>query len=111
MIPTAAEIAALPALARAALAARCAERVLPLTGRCECAASVEDAIATATVAILRVSPKPGELVLIRYDFERLRKLAKLNNWTDETPVPADVFGPMWPGRMPKWAREPKKPRE
>jgi hypothetical protein len=107
MIPTAAEIAALPALARAALAARCAERVLPLIGRCDCAASVEDAIARAALAILRVSPKPGELVLIRYDFERLRKLAKENNWTDETPIPADVFGPMWPGRIPKWAREKK----
>jgi hypothetical protein len=111
MLPGADEIARLPAQARAALAARCTLRVLPLTGRREPAASAEDAIAAAAVAILRVSPRPGELVLIRHDFERLRRLAKANGWTDQTPVPPEVFGPLWPGRVPKWAREKPKPRE
>ena len=112
MLPSAEEIASLPRLARVAFAARCAARVQPLTGRADPTGQSPDAaVAAAAVTILRVSPKPGELVLFRHDFERLRRLAKANGWTDETPVPPEVFGPLWPGRVPKWAREKHKPRE
>ena len=38
---------------------------------------------------------------------RLKRLAREQKWTDDTPVPPDVFGPMWPeGVEPYWAVEP-----
>jgi hypothetical protein len=43
-----------------------------------------------------------QLRRIRRDFDRIAHLAKTNGWTDETPVPADAFGPMWPNRAPDW---------
>ena len=31
-----------------------------------------------------------------------------NGWSDDTPVPPEVFGPLWPeGRVPKWAKKGK----
>ncbi len=36
------------------------------------------------------------------DFERLRQLAEHEKWTDDTPVPPSVFGPMWEGTPPAW---------
>jgi hypothetical protein len=111
MLPSEAEIATLPRLARVAFAARCTARVQPLTNGAVHAGEPPDAVAAAAVAILRVSPRPGELILFRHDFDRLRRLAKANNWTDDTPVPPEVFGPMWPGRVPKWARQTNEPRE
>jgi hypothetical protein len=110
MVPSEAEIEALPRQARVAFAVRCARRVQQLTGRPDPDGDALAAVAAAAVAILRASPKPGELVLIRHDFERLRRLAKANGWTDDTPVSLEVFGPLWPGRVPKWARETNEPR-
>ena len=70
------------------------------------------ASATAAGAILLVSSDPADLRTIRVDFERFRWLAKKHKWTDDTPVPPDAIGPLWPPRRaPKWARETKKPRE
>jgi hypothetical protein len=47
---------------------------------------------------------------IRRDFDRLVYLAKTHAGTDDTPVPPDAFGPMWPeGRTPDWAKEPPAP--
>ncbi len=104
VLPTAGEVAALPRGAGAAFAARCAERVAPLVQLGEC----EDAAGCAALAILRAAPDPRDLMFIRRDFERLRRLAKANGWTDDTPVPPEVFGPLWPeGYVPKWAREAK----
>jgi hypothetical protein len=60
-------------------------------------------VAAATVE----TPLARQLRCIRRDFDRLVHLARKNNWTDETPVPASVFGPMWPkGLTPAWAGEP-----
>ncbi|MCI0704682.1 MAG: hypothetical protein L0241_26805 [Planctomycetia bacterium] len=65
----------------------------------------------ATRVILLTSSHPQNLLVIRRDFERLRKLAKKHNWTDQTPVPPEMFGAMWPKtRAPKWAKETHKPR-
>ena len=37
------------------------------------------------------------------DFERLQQwLAKQEKWTNDTPVPQSVFGPMWEGTPPEW---------
>lgn len=46
----------------------------------------------------------GQAVL--RDFGVLRGLAREQSWTDDTPVPAEVFGPMWPeGRPERWPDE------
>jgi hypothetical protein len=66
----------------------------------------------AAEAILRVSGDPRDLRAIRQDFERFRCLAKKHKWIDDTPVPPDAVGPLWPpGRTPKWAQETNEPRE
>lgn len=53
------------------------------------------------------TPVHKQLRCIRRDFDRLVFLAKKHNWTDDTPVPQEVFGPMWPeGLTPEWAMEP-----
>lgn len=44
----------------------------------------------------------GHLTSIARDFDRLQRLAKRENWTDETPVPPSVFGPMWEDPPPAW---------
>jgi hypothetical protein len=38
---------------------------------------------------------------IRRDFDHLAQLAEVRRWTDDTPVPPDVFGPLWPEGAPK----------
>lgn len=53
------------------------------------------------------SPLTAQLRCIRRDFVRLQRLARKEKWTDDTPVPPGVFGPMWPeGVEPYWAAEP-----
>jgi hypothetical protein len=73
--------------------------------------SAADAALNAVEVILRVASDPRDLLFVRRDFDRLCSLVKVNGWTDKTPVPPDVFGPLWPGRVPKWAREANGPRE
>lgn len=53
------------------------------------------------------TPLTAQLRCIRRDFARLKRLAREQKWTDDTPVPPGVFGPMWPeGVAPYWAAEP-----
>jgi hypothetical protein len=108
LVPTADELAQLPRLARLAFAERCARRVQPV--RPDGIGTPGDAaraiFETATIA----SPLTSQLRCIRRDFVRLKKLAHKEKWTDDTPVPPDVFGPMWPeGLEPYWAVEPPHP--
>src|SRR5207247_2476335 len=39
--------------------------------------------------------------IIRRDFDHLSRLAEWQKWTDDTPVPPEVFGPLWPEGPPK----------
>jgi hypothetical protein len=56
------------------------------------------------------TPLTAQLRCIRRDFARLKRLAREQKWTDDTPVPPEVFGPMWPpGVEPYWAVEPAPP--
>lgn len=49
---------------------------------------------------------PHALLAIRFDFDTLRERAAIETWTDDTPVPPTVFGPMWPFGPPKdWPQE------
>lgn len=170
-LPSDEEIAELPRWARAALAARCARRVLPLflhdwpkapashvqsitetvlhaevgaatasvpfaamaasvsttsaaaaVASAQIAAGVADAVAAAAETVETVSSRDFVLPVVativsavaagvtaasvRYDFDTLRQRATAGAWTDDTPVPPTVFGPMWPFGTPKdWPPE------
>jgi hypothetical protein len=104
LIPASEEVAKLPRGAREAFAARCAARVACLrTG----ATSPEAAAALILAAATVDTPIRRQLLCIRRDYDRLFTLAKEQNWTDDTPVSPDVFGPMWPKNVtPTWVQEP-----
>jgi hypothetical protein len=105
LVPTADEIATLPRPAQIAFAARCARRIKPVGDLV--APTATDAAAIILKAATIDSPLTAQLRCIRRDFNRLKRLAREQKWTDETPVPPEVFGPMWPeGVAPYWAVEP-----
>jgi hypothetical protein len=107
LVPTAAELAKLPRLARTALARRCAARVAPLLREQQAELDPEAAAALMLAAATYPTPLARLLRCVRRDFDRLVYLSKRRNWTDDTPVPPAVFGPMWPaGLTPDWARQP-----
>ncbi len=105
LIPTAEEIAKLPALARAAFATRCAARVAPIATKPTPTALDPQTAASLILAAAKVeTPVRRLLRCIRRDFDRLVYLSKQRKWTDDTPVPQSVFGPMWPKDfVPSWA--------
>ena len=104
LVPASEEVARLPRGAREAFAARCAERVAPLRFG---ATSPEAAAALILAAATVGTPIRRQLLCIRRDFDRLARLAQKHNWADDTPVPPEVFGPMWPeGLAPDWAKGP-----
>lgn len=44
---------------------------------------------------------------IGQDFIKLKNAARAGGWTDNTPVPPEVFGPLWPdGRPNRWPDDP-----
>jgi len=48
---------------------------------------------------------------IRRDFDLLLRLASAYGWTDDTPVPPEVFGPLWPeGKPAGWPDDPESPK-
>lgn len=52
----------------------------------------------------------GVVPVIRSDFDHLAKLAEWQHWTDDTPVPPEVFGPLWPEGPPKgWPEATEAP--
>jgi hypothetical protein len=110
LIPTSYEIAKLPKTARLALMKRCAARIAPLAGLV--APPELDPLATASFIIAAATvetPVRRLLRCIRRDFDRLFYLARKNNWTDDTPVSQEVFGPMWPkGLIHEWVSEDKR---
>lgn len=103
LVPASEEVARLPRAAREAFAARCEARV----ARLRAGASSPEAAAALIVAAATVETPIRKLLLcVRRDFDRVAHLARKHGWTDDTPVPADVFGPMWPKELtPAWARE------
>jgi hypothetical protein len=46
----------------------------------------------------------------RRDFTRLSETSKQHGWTDKTPVPLEVFGPMWPDGEPEGWPKATQPR-
>jgi hypothetical protein len=57
-------------------------------------------------AAAAVTEYPGAVRLICEDFRALTLAARAGRWTDDTPVPPTVFGPLWPdGPPPGWPVE------
>lgn len=68
--------------------------------------AVQAAAAAITQSAALASHLTGHVSRIRRDYELLARLAATNHWTDETPVPPDILGPLWaPGHAPDWAEE------
>lgn len=79
--------------------------------------SVSSVIATAVAAtasanaIASIAESSLGNKAIRRDFDHLLKLAEWQKWTDDTPVPPEVFGPLWPEGPPKgWPADPDVPQ-
>ncbi len=65
--------------------------------------TVTVAVATDAATAILVKSGPDDLRFIRRDFERLKRRARKERWTDDTPVPPDVFGSLWfAGWSPQW---------
>jgi hypothetical protein len=108
LVPTAEEVARLPRLARLAFTVRCAARMQPLLPAPVAELDPQAAAALIVGAATVNTPLARQLRCLRRDFDRLVYLAKKRKWTDETPVPPEVFGPMWPEALtPSWASAPK----
>jgi hypothetical protein len=104
LVPAADEVAALPRSARETFLARCAARVAPLApaaGEVDAQHAAALILAAATVQ----TPVRRLLRCIRRDFDKLVYLAKQRKWCDDTSVPPDALGPLWPGdvKLP-WAK-------
>jgi hypothetical protein len=56
------------------------------------------AAAQAITFVMRLGEHPA---IIRRDFDHLARLAEAYEWTDDTPVSPEVFGPLWPEGPPK----------
>ena len=66
------------------------------------------AVRAAAAAVRAAAADAADMAraAIRYDFNGLRERANAEKWTDDTPVPPTVFGPMWPFGVPKdWPQE------
>jgi hypothetical protein len=63
--------------------------------------------ACATYLLAAGQGNATALRAIRTDFSALMRTAEVRRWTDDTPVPPEVFGSMWPdGAPPGWPAAP-----
>lgn len=92
------------------LADQTAARTTGGTAPAEAAEAVRAAVRAADLLLKTATtdtPLTAQLRCIRRDFARLKRLAREQKWTDDTPVPPEVFGPLWPeGVAPYRAAEP-----
>jgi len=81
----------------AAAAARAADSAA--AARVVAARAADSAAAAHVVAAAAALAATREAM--RFDFELLRTAAKREQWTDDTPVPPEFFGPIWPFGAPE----------
>ena len=109
-IPSVEEIARLPRNCRVAFLQRCAARVCKLRpSDLPCPTELDPFTAAALILAHATVEMPvrRQLQCIRNDFDRIRYKVYQHHWTDDTPVPPEVFGRMWPKTLaPAWAKEP-----
>jgi hypothetical protein len=92
----------------ALIASMMGDLVLPILMPVSQVQSVESVVQksiSASEAITNLTP------VIRRDFDHLARLALWKKWTDDTPDPPEVFGPLWPeGPPPGWPADPDVPQ-
>ncbi|HUR54292.1 MAG TPA: hypothetical protein VMZ71_09180 [Gemmataceae bacterium] len=104
LVPDADELAKLPAAARAAYLVRCGQRVAPLRNGDASPTDPQTAANLILTAALVCTPVRRQLRAVRKDYDRLKWFVRRYNLADDTPVPLDVFGPLWAeGQTPAWA--------
>ena len=89
---TAATAAAAAYTAAAYAAAKAADSTTPNAAMAVINTTYEAAYAAAKAATAKA---------VRADFDRLTSAARRESWTDDTPVPPEFFGPMWPDGEPE----------
>jgi hypothetical protein len=109
LVPPKEEIEKLPRSARLAFARRCAERArFPLPD--DVALDVIEVVTRTARQLLEQAtlgtPLTAQLRCLRRDLVRLQRLAREQKWTDDSPVPPDAFGPLWPPGL-----APRRPQE
>jgi hypothetical protein len=75
---------------------------------CEHAPSSATAAAESTFWLLSraATLRTGRIITAPVrDLDRLVRLAEREKWTDDTPVPPEVFGPIWDREPPPWWRD------
>ena len=74
-------------------------------------AAIDGTVVTGHSAVGAASSLADLAPIIRRDFDHLARLAEWQRWTDNTPVPPEVFGPLWPeGSPPGWPADPDVPQ-
>jgi len=117
-IPTKEELSRLPRRAVVAFAARCARRVQPIfaawsgatqehIAAVDRAISLAEAYAYATAdaahaafAAFAVDAREPFICAMRRDLELLAQAAATHYWNDDSAVPPDFLGPLWPNGEP-----------
>ncbi|MEO0513599.1 MAG: hypothetical protein AAF108_12035 [Planctomycetota bacterium] len=86
----------------AAHAVRAAEAAVYAANAAARAANAAAAAAAYVTAAYAVPTRR----FVRADFDLLLETSRREKWTDETPVPPEFFGPMWPDGTPDGWPEP-----
>ena len=60
------------------------------------ASQVESIAAALRKAVTAANTIADVAPIIRRDFDQIARLAEWQRWTDDTPVPPEIFGPLWP---------------
>lgn len=77
--------------------------VVAASARASAAASAAFSAGEAARAVHGAVAETGVIRAMRADLDKLQAVAKQEGWTDETPVPPEFFGPLWPeGEPPGW---------
>lgn len=75
------------------------------------AAAATAAFRSARAAADATDARTVASAAIRRDFELLKAAAEAENWTDDTPVPPEFFGPLWPHGEPEdWPESGREDR-
>lgn len=70
-----------------------------------------DGLADMNVVVVAAEEYADLRPHIRRDFDLLARLALAYDCTDDTPVPPEVFGPLWPeGKPAGWPDDPEMPK-
>lgn len=73
--------------------------------------SAIDAVTSTFRPYANDKPRAAAIAAMRRDFDLLKAAAEAEHWTDDTPVPPEFFGPLWPHGEPEgWPEAGREPR-